>query len=69
MLQSETEKLKTQRVIMLKKVKDDQDKLNKYKLDKLKEVSALKLNLLKKEKENSELKRNNLKINTVAKRR
>ena len=38
LLQSETEKLKTQRVVMLKKVKDDQEKLNKYKQDKLKEV-------------------------------
>jgi hypothetical protein len=54
---------------MLKKVKDDQEKLNKYKQDKLKEVQVLKQSLQKREKENSELKRNNTKINTVAKRR
>lgn len=54
---------------MLKKVKDDQEKLNKYKQDKLKEVQVLKQSLQKREKENSELKRTNTKINTVAKRR
>lgn len=54
---------------MLKKVKDDQEKLNKYKQDKLKEVQVLKQSLQKREKENSELKRTNTKINTVAKRK
>lgn len=54
---------------MLKKVKDDQEKLNKFNQNKLKEVQMLKQSLQKREKENSELKRTNTKINTVAKRR
>ena len=57
MLETDLNKLKTQRVIMLKKVKDEQDQLTKFKQERAKEFARLKQNLLKKEKENSELKR------------
>ena len=57
MLETDLNKLKTQRVIMLKKVMDEQDQLTKFKQERAKEFARLKQNLLKKEKENSELKR------------
>lgn len=56
-LETDLEKLKTQKVIMQKKLKDDQEQLTKYKAERAKELTKLKQNLFKKEKENTELKR------------
>ena len=42
---------------MLKKVKDEQEQLARFKQERAKELSQLKQTLFKKEKENSELKR------------
>ena len=38
---------------MMKKVKDDQEKLSQYKKDRAKELLALKANLSKKNRENA----------------
>lgn len=63
------EKLKTQKVIMMKKVKDEQELLAKFKQERAKELAQLKQSLFKKEKENSELRREAQKKEVFAKRK
>ena len=51
MLEQDIEKMKTQRVIMMKKSKDDSDQLAKLKQERTKEIQNLKSQILKREKE------------------
>ncbi len=68
-LEQDLDKMKTQRVIMLKKAKDDQEQLAKFKQERNKELQALKSQFLKKEKEIVELKRDAGKKEIFAKRK
>lgn len=53
----------------MKKLKDDQEKLNQYKKERAKELQVLKANLSKKERENTALLRNAKKKDIMAKRK
>ena len=68
-LEQDLDKMKTQRVIMLKKAKDDHERLAKLKEERNKELQALKSQFLKKEKEIVELKRDAGKKEIFAKRK
>lgn len=54
---------------MLKKAKDDQEKLNKFKFEQQKELQKLRLQVMKKDRENNELKRDAKKKEIFAKRK
>ena len=68
-LQSDLDKLKTQKVLMQKKVKDENEKLQQFKQERSKEVARLKNSLQKVERQNSELKRTVAKKDIFAKRK
>lgn len=55
--------------MMLKKAKDDQEKLNKFKFEQQKELQKLRLQVMKKDRENNELKRDAKKKEIFAKRK
>ena len=54
---------------MLKKAKDDQEKLNKFKFEQQKELQKLRMQVMKKDRENNELKRDAKKKEIFAKRK
>lgn len=68
-LQSDLDRLKTQKVLMMKKVKDETEKLQQARQERVKEVTRLKNSLQKAEKQNSELKREIVKKDVFAKRK
>ena len=55
--------------MMLKKAKDEQEKLNKFKFEQQKELQKLRLQVMKKDRENNELKRDAKKKEIFAKRK
>jgi kinesin family protein 4/21/27 len=68
-LQSDLDRLKTQKVLMMKKIKDETEKLQQARQERVKEVTRLKHSLQKAEKQNSELKREIVKKDAYAKRK
>lgn len=68
-LEGEMDRLKANKVQMMRRMKEDQDKHKKWKDEKTKELMNMKRMNLKKDKELTKLKRDNKRKEDLAKRK
>lgn len=68
-LEGEIEKMKTQRVSMMKKMKEESEQHRKWKADRVRELMQFKQANLKKDREIQQLKRENQRKDAIAKRK
>jgi hypothetical protein len=68
-LQGEIEKMKSQKVTLMKRMKEESELHRKWKADRLKELVQMKSQNVKKDREIQMLKRDNHKKDQIAKRR
>lgn len=68
-LEGEIERMKTAKVTLMKKLKEENDNFQKWKKQRQNELLALKRQIMKKDRENDQLKRDNKRKEIVAKRK
>lgn len=68
-LESEIERIKTQKVTMMRKMKEESDKHRKWKAERVRELLQVKQANMKKDREIQKLKRENKRKELLAKRK